>query len=92
MSRMVRKQIYIEPEQEELLKRRAKELGVSEAELIRRGLDQAGRVPATLTLDRGAWQNELAFIHKRARIKALGRQRGWTREELYEERLQRFSR
>jgi hypothetical protein len=35
MSRMVRKQIYIEPEQEKLLKQRVRELGVSEAELKR---------------------------------------------------------
>lgn len=87
MSRMVRKQIYIEPEQEELLKRRARELGVSEAELIRQGIDQVSHVLAALPLDREAWQDELAFIRKRARSqKALGGQRSWTREELYEER------
>jgi hypothetical protein len=36
MRRMVRKQVYIEPEQDALLKRRAAQLGVTEAELIRR--------------------------------------------------------
>jgi hypothetical protein len=35
MSRMLRKQIYISNEQEELLKSRAKELGASESALIR---------------------------------------------------------
>jgi len=87
MSRMVRKQIYIEPKQEKLLKQRARELGVSEAELIRQGIDQVSHVLAALPLDREAWQDELAFIRKRARSqKALGGQRSWTREELYEER------
>jgi len=90
---MVRKQVYIEPEQEKRLKQRARELGVSEAELIRRGIDQVTRVPAALPLDRRAWQDELAFIRKRARLrKALGSRRTWTREELYAERLPRFSR
>lgn len=92
MSHMVRKQIYVKPEQDKLLKRRARELSVTESDLIRRGIDQVGRVSAALPLDRRAWQDELAFIQKRARIKELGRYRGWTREELYEKRLQGFSR
>lgn len=37
---MVRKQLYITNEQERALKRRAKEEGVSEAELARRALDR----------------------------------------------------
>lgn len=46
---MIRKQLYIEPRQEEALKRRAHELGVSEAELVRRALDVAlAGDPATL--------------------------------------------
>lgn len=93
MNRMIRKQVYIEPEQEELLKQRARELGVSEAELIRRGIKDVGRLSAALSLDRSAWEAELRFLHKRARDhKALRSRRKWTREELYEERLQRLSR
>ena len=37
MARMVRKQVYLEARQDAWLKRRAAELGVTEAELIRRG-------------------------------------------------------
>lgn len=37
---MVRKQLYITDEQERALKRRAKEEGLSEAELTRRALDR----------------------------------------------------
>lgn len=36
---MIRKQLYIEAEQEKALKRQAKALGVSEAELMRQALD-----------------------------------------------------
>lgn len=92
MSRMVRKQVYITGEQEKLLKRRAKALGVTEAEVVRRGIDLAGQTAAGLSPDRQAWEDELHFIRERARIQALGRERGWTREELYDERLARFSR
>lgn len=92
MARMVRKQIYIEREQDRLLKRRAKELGVTESDLIRRGIDQVDRTHAGLPLDRAAWDDELTFIRERARVQELGLTRGWTREELYEERLERLSR
>jgi len=46
---VIRKQLYIEPHQEEALKQRSRELGVSEAELVRRALDAAlAGDPATL--------------------------------------------
>ncbi len=38
---MVRKQFYLKEIQNKALKRRAKELGVSEAEVVRRALDKA---------------------------------------------------
>lgn len=41
MMYMIRKQLYITEEQEFRLKRQAQELGVSEAELMRRALDLA---------------------------------------------------
>src|SRR5437016_2050872 len=43
MSRKIRKQIYIDREQEDLLKRRAEALGISEAEIIRRKLNEPER-------------------------------------------------
>ena len=93
MSRMIRKQFYIEAEQAALLKQRAKELGMSEAELIRRCIDQLITSSTLLALDSSAWRDELTFIRERTRVqKALGKQRSWTREELYDERLRRFSR
>jgi len=90
---MIRKQIYIEPEQEELLKRKAKTLGLSEAELIRQAIANFASVVTSLPRDRQAWERELAFIKERARsLPDLGGKRTWTREQLYEERLERFSR
>lgn len=47
--RMVRKQVYITPEQDELLKRVAEERGVTEAEVIRAALDTL----APLTYEQG---------------------------------------
>lgn len=38
---MIRKQLYLEEAQDKALKRRAKELGVSEAEVVRQALDAA---------------------------------------------------
>jgi hypothetical protein len=93
MSRMVRKQIYLEAEQAALLKQRTNELGMSEADLIRRCIDQLIAGSAILPLDASAWRDEYTFVRERSRVqKALGKQRSWTREELYDERLQRFSR
>ena len=66
MRRIVGRQIYIEAEQAKLLKQRAWELGVSEAELIRRAIDKVGRAPAELALDQRAKQDELSFIRQRA--------------------------
>ena len=93
MGRMVRKQVYIEPEQEALLKQRAHALGVSEAELIRMGIAAMGRTAMGLPGDQRAWADELAFIRQRAQVQQAGDgQRQWTREDLYAERLERFSR
>lgn len=52
---MVRKQFYLEEDQNLALKRRAGELAVSEAEVIRRALDAAlGRGSASTGLARSA--------------------------------------
>ena len=87
MARMIRKQVYIEPGQEELLKRRSRELGVSEATLIRRGIEEVAHRSSSTVLDRRAWEEALAFMKERARMKVPQTGRSWTREELHEERL-----
>jgi len=93
MGRMVRKQIYIRPEQDGALKHRAKALGVSEADLIRQGLEMVlGRADAPTDPTDQAWEEAKRFIQLRMAMKVPQTGRSWTREELYEERLGRFSR
>ena len=84
MSRMVRKQIYISAEQEHLLKTRASELGLTESQLIRSGIERFLRPSGAPPLDEQAWQDAVDFMRERARIAEANEQRGWTREELYE--------
>lgn len=91
MRRMVRKQVYIEPGQDARLKRQAAQLGVTEAALIRRAIDQAGAAPRGLPLDPGAWEEAKSIIHERLGITVPQTGRSWTREELYEDRLERLS-
>lgn len=92
MGKMVRKQVYITAQQEKLLKRRAKALGLTEAEIVRRGIELAGQTSASLPPDREAWTEAVRFMKERARLKVPQTGRSWTREELYDERLERFSR
>lgn len=97
MSRMVRKQVYIEPRQDEAIKRKSHELGVSESDLIRRGLDYVAQSAVTGPRDAAAWAEQLAFIRDRAaRLAASGQHdvggRGWTRDDLYDDRLRHVSR
>ena len=40
MAQMIRKQVYIEPLQDVNLKRQAKKLGITEAEIMRRAIDR----------------------------------------------------
>jgi DNA-binding transcriptional regulator YdaS (Cro superfamily) len=87
MSRMIRKQIYLHAAQEALLKQCAAQLGISEAEMIRRCLDDVERHAARPAVDWQAWEDELVFLHTRvAQRKATPQPRTWTREELYAER------
>ena len=94
MGRMIRKQVYIEPEQDELLKRRSKELGISEAALIRQAIDRlrpgadGGKSPAA----RQAWEEAKRVMQERMQLQVPQTGRSWTREEIYEERLARYSR
>jgi hypothetical protein len=91
MARMVRTQIYLEPEQKKLLKQRSKETGVSEAALIREFISEGMRQP-TLKEREKAWERARAFMEERAKMNVSQTGRTWTRDELYNERLDRYSR
>ena len=83
MSKMVRKQVYIEAYQEALLKRLSKQQGVTEAELIRAGIVRLlpGSSPAK---DRSSWEQEKRFIRALMKRRAVESRRKWKREDLYE--------
>jgi hypothetical protein len=91
---LVRKQVYIEARHERLLKRWASERGVTEAELIRSGIDQLERAaPPPTAPDADAWRRELAFLRRRQEtLPPLGRRRTWRREDLYAQRIGRSPR
>ena len=84
MADMVRKQVYIEQRQERLLKERAKKYRVTEAELIRRAIDRGLERTASRAPDPEAWKKVEAFIARHRRQRVAQRERGWTREELYD--------
>jgi len=95
MAQMVRKQIYIKKHQDQLLKRLARSRGVSEAEIVRRAIEQqAGLVaPMPFHSDADAWEQAYRFMLS---LQALGPSglapRKWNREDAYEERLGRYER
>ena len=93
MSLMTRKQIYIEPRQEALLKRLAQRRGISEAELIREAIDRqvGGGATHTLPPDPRAWEEALEFM-RRLQAQGADQGRAWKREDLYEERVGRYDR
>ena|SRR5579875_2109245 len=80
---MVRKQIYLGPQQEERLKARARELGISEAELICRCIDPAARAPLRRLPDHRFWEDERESIRQRMEREVPQTGRTWKREELY---------
>jgi len=84
---MIRKQVYIEQRQERLLKRRARELRVTEAELIRRGIDQIGRLPSLFPNREESWRAAKLLIGQRMKMRVPQTGRTWRRENLYEQRL-----
>ena len=94
MGRMIRKQVYIEPEQNALLKRRARELGLTESEIIRQAIEGALNGAYQRARAIAAWDAALAVARERANLPDAGSggPRGWTREELYDERPKYLSR
>jgi predicted DNA-binding protein len=84
MTVKVRKQIYIETDQEEMLKRLSQETGISEAEIVRQAIDQRTRGLRQLRHGLGAWEEERAFILQRIAQGAVAGERSWQREDLHE--------
>ena len=90
---MIRKQVYIEERHDRLLKRRARQRGVTEAEIIREALDRAdvGDSRAGHLSDPAAGRKAISFMRSLARRRRKAPAgRGWTRESLYDERIGRW--
>jgi hypothetical protein len=85
MSTKVRKQIYIEPEQEKLLKQLSAETGMSEAEIIREAISQHARGAHQPLRRQLAWARISEFLEQRAKLGPIEEGgRTWRREDLYD--------
>ena len=84
MTKMVRKQVYIELRQEALLKRLVRETGATEAEIIRQAIDRQTKTFRFSRRDLSAWQEERDFINRLIQQGPLPGVRRWRREDLYE--------
>lgn len=84
MPRMIRKQIYIESRQDNNLKKQARHLGVTEAEVIRRAIDRQMISVRFGSKEKKAWEREKEFIAKRMAKGPISGGRQWKREDAYE--------
>ncbi len=84
---MVRKQVYLEPRQNRRLKQVAKKAGVTEAEIIRRALEERLRDLESADNRLKAWQESKAFIDQWIAKGPVPAGRRWTRDELHDRSL-----
>ena len=84
MPSKIRKQIYLDPQQESLLKSLSKQTGMSEAEMIRQALDLQLGFFGQSQPDLNVWETELEFIESLQQRSSISGKRDWTRDELHE--------
>jgi len=84
MTTKIRKQIYIEPNQETLLKKLTRETGISEAEFVRQAIDLLLRLFQRPRHDLAAWAEEKKFIETLIEQGPVAGKRTWQREALHE--------
>ena len=91
---MIRKQVYIQPSQQGILKRLARMQGVTEAEIIRRAIDREASAESHPAgwLDPAAWEEARAFILSFVTQGPVPGGRTWKREDAYQERSNRYGR
>lgn len=90
---MVRKQIYLPKRQNQVLKRLAKQRGISEAEVIRQALDREAEMSAPVVRDSKKALDEMISFARSLRNRPdlmQGEPVRWNRQELYEERESRW--
>ncbi len=84
MASKVRKQIYIDPDQESTLKQLAKDTGISEAEIIRQAIDRYAQVLRVPRRDLSAWERQRSRIQQLIDLGPVPGKRTWRREDLYD--------
>lgn len=84
MTAKIRKQIYIEADQDVLLKQLVHQKGGSEAEIIRQAIAQYALSFQSPTLDLSAWEQERVFIQNLITQGPIVGARTWQREDLHE--------
>ena len=84
MAVKVRKQIYIEPYQDAMLKRVAAKTGASEAEIIRQAIDRHVQSLQIAGAETASWKAEDAFIEGLIQLGPVTGERTWKREDLYD--------
>jgi hypothetical protein len=102
MTERVTRHVTLTRDEAERLRQRARERNISEEalihEVVRQALSERPSQPAgqQRTEARHEWQEVLALMHARAGLPLLPEEhpkgRGWTREEIYDERFDRSSR
>lgn len=94
MAQMIRKQVYIEPKQDAIIKRLALIRGVTEAEIIRKAIErEASAAPEGKgNPDHQAWEAVREFILGLIDQGSVRGGRKWNRQDIYEERLSRDGR
>lgn len=84
LSELVRKQFYISKSHDALLKERAKELGTTEAELVREAIEnQMGKIGFSKK-HLNQWQEERKFIIELIGNGPIKGGRVWQRDDIYD--------
>ena len=78
---MIRKQIYIAPQQDKMLKRLARQTHKTEAEIIRDAIEDYAQQSSRR---KEAWRQIEATIAQRMKLPSVEAGRSWKREDLYD--------
>ncbi len=91
---LIRKQLYIRPDQDRALKQAARERGLSEAELVRQAIDESilrQATPPTYTAQRQALEDLIQTNIDFSRQRTASEPYPFNRDDLYREREERLS-
>ncbi len=85
MSELIRKQLYITKQQEQLLKKKSATYNISEAEIVREALDSHTLAVSYPRKFEEKWLEERKFIEeKRKGSKSNLPKKRWKRDDLYD--------